>query len=209
MDRGATSKVKKTCEVCGDTFYLYPSEIEEGKGKYCSRECQNEGMKNRETYTCPNCGEEFKAIISERKYNNKYCSRECYLEDAKDRVKTECDNCGKEIIKRRTQFERTENHFCSDLCKYEYRSDDRSIDNYFYSTKWWHKRRREVLERDNYECQVCGLTNQESKDKTDFELDIHHKEPLKNFEDKKEGSKISNLITLCRKCHRKIEVENK
>ena len=48
--------------------------------------------------------------------------------------------------------------------------------------------KRRVLERDNYECQECGLK---------MDLAVHHKI------DYKEGGKTidENLITLCRQCH--------
>ena len=49
-----------------------------------------------------------------------------------------------------------------------------------------------ILERDNYSCRLCGT----SKGKTE----IHHVVPLKSG-----GSNIeSNLITLCKPCHKKV-----
>ena len=33
------SKVKRTCEYCGNEFETYPCEIRKGGGKFCSRRC--------------------------------------------------------------------------------------------------------------------------------------------------------------------------
>ena len=55
----------------------------------------------------------------------------------------------------------------------------------------WQKRRLEILERDNWECQICH-------DKTST-LHVHHKAYLKNLEPWVYPD--SHLITLCESCH--------
>lgn len=57
----------------------------------------------------------------------------------------------------------------------------------------WEKIRFLVYERDDYVCQKCGKTPKQNK----RALDIHHKIPfLESFD-----NSLSNLVTLCRKCH--------
>jgi len=53
--------------------------------------------------------------------------------------------------------------------------------------------RKNVLERDNYTCQGCGITG--------VELDAHHIKDYKN--NPKIRTDINNGITLCKICHRK------
>ena len=61
----------------------------------------------------------------------------------------------------------------------------------------WDQRRRRVYERDNYTCQNCGI---EGGPAGDAELHAHHVVPLE-----KEGSnELSNLKTLCAKCHEAV-----
>lgn len=55
----------------------------------------------------------------------------------------------------------------------------------------WQKKRLEILNRDNWTCQLCG--------NTEAELQIHHKTYKKNKEPWE--CEDSNLITLCRYCH--------
>lgn len=57
----------------------------------------------------------------------------------------------------------------------------------------YRQRRKLVLERDNYECQECGI---------DMDLHIHH---IKLVKDNPElVNELSNCVTLCGKCHRKL-----
>ncbi len=57
----------------------------------------------------------------------------------------------------------------------------------------WTKIRFAVFIRDNFTCQHCFRTN--------MRLDAHHKIPFLLTKD----NSLSNLLTLCRRCHRKEE----
>jgi 5-methylcytosine-specific restriction endonuclease McrA len=56
----------------------------------------------------------------------------------------------------------------------------------------WNLKRKDVLERDNYCCQNCGMTG--------VPLDVHHiTYPLKHRD-----VKLDQLIAICRECHTHI-----
>lgn len=74
----------------------------------------------------------------------------------------------------------------------------------YYGPNWYEKR-REALERDSYNCQVCGITNGEHVEKTGSELSVHHIRPIRQFESTEKANQLDNLITLCKTCHRKWE----
>lgn len=68
----------------------------------------------------------------------------------------------------------------------------------------WLKKRKEILERDNYECCRCHKKN--------IQLNVHHKYYLKD----KKGNPVdpwdypnSALITLCKDCHKLVHQNNK
>jgi len=60
----------------------------------------------------------------------------------------------------------------------------------------WPRMREKALERDEYECQVCGAEEQ---------LHVHHKLPVRTFEDPDEAHYMVNLVTCCVSCHPKLD----
>lgn len=53
-----------------------------------------------------------------------------------------------------------------------------------------------ALARDGYKCQVCSITQDDSKEKFRRDLYVVHIDNIKNH-------KLDNLITFCKKCHNK------
>ena len=76
----------------------------------------------------------------------------------------------------------------------------------FYNWGKWKRKRKEILERDHYECQVCKSKGKHTKANT-----VHHVKFLKKFPELAledyyyfAGKKYRNLISVCRDCHEKI-----
>ena len=67
-----------------------------------------------------------------------------------------------------------------------------------YNTVEWRALRKEVLKRDGYQCQQCGITQEESG----FPLEIHHIIPPKG--NRELFYDIDNCVTLCKWCHARI-----
>lgn len=68
----------------------------------------------------------------------------------------------------------------------------------FESLSFKSKRKR-ILERDNYSCVECGMTENEHKNKYNCSLDIHHLESRVDGDYNNDNKE--NLITVCQKCH--------
>ena len=67
----------------------------------------------------------------------------------------------------------------------------------------WGHQKRQVLKRDNYKCQICG----KKIDRKKWDFGVHHIKPYREFNgDYEAANQLSNLITLCRKCHAKVEM---
>lgn len=69
----------------------------------------------------------------------------------------------------------------------------------------WHDRRRAALERDDYRCQRCDISNKTSKQRYSMALDVHHIVPLREFDDPESANDLDNLVALCRACHNAVE----
>jgi len=168
------------------------------------------------TYPCDECGEcvEYK---QNRDGCEHFCSKECestYREkngrligvDGMDHPSAkgemmDCEQCGETFYCKKSHLERRK--FCSPDCFANYLSEKTGKDHhrwkentperYFYTTKAWLETRKEVLERDNGECQVCG---------TKENPNVHHIMPISEG-----GPRLDkdNLVTLCGEHHRKWE----
>lgn len=75
----------------------------------------------------------------------------------------------------------------------------------------WLPRREAALERDGWECLRCDKTDDEHRAETGEGLTVHHRIPFHDFVppigpiDYDAAHALSNLLTLCVSCHRKIE----
>ncbi len=70
--------------------------------------------------------------------------------------------------------------------------DGRSYEKYPLEFR---KKRTEILERDNYTCQICDMTQKQHLKKYKRSLEVHHKDHNRN------NNKNSNLQTLCKLCN--------
>jgi len=68
-------------------------------------------------------------------------------------------------------------------------------------SKEFKQNREPVLRRYNNKCAFCATTDDEHRDKHGRGLDVHHIVPRKAGG----GDSVSNLIPVCRKCHRNLE----
>lgn len=65
----------------------------------------------------------------------------------------------------------------------------------------WDEQRDKARERDNFKCQLCG----KNESNMDRELSVHHKKPYRDFDDPHKANELDNLLSLCVKCHPKVE----
>lgn len=64
-------------------------------------------------------------------------------------------------------------------------------------------KRQDVLERDNFECQGCGMSQEKHFVLFNTQLIIHHKDGCGRGEENPNND-MENLITLCIRCHTKV-----
>jgi DEAD/DEAH box helicase domain-containing protein len=64
----------------------------------------------------------------------------------------------------------------------------------------WAAQRDRVRARDGYRCQNCGVPE------SDRAHDVHHKTPFRAFSSYRQANELSNLVTLCPRCHHRVEL---
>lgn len=193
----------RECELCGKSF----------KSKlhfqtYCSNECSGIAKRNRVKQLCNYCGVEFEQVKSHADLGlTAYCSHECYAHSLENKLNVTCENCGKE-------FERAPNRignqvFCSSGCRYEKWHGENNpswkvgkADRGRGSS--WEIQRKKAIKRDGGKCQICGYRHRIGLKRQ--KIDVHHITPYRLFDgDHEKANELSNLITLCRTCHSKVE----
>ena len=128
-NRGANNpfykgKIKRNCQTCGKEFEVYPSRVEYGQGKFCSKEC----MISRTIKQCEECGKEMLVTPFQLKYGwGKYCSRLCQDKgrsknirgknhpNYKEKVPIICQTCKKTFFV--NQGRATSAKYCSIECE--------------------------------------------------------------------------------------------
>ncbi|WP_226010454.1 HNH endonuclease signature motif containing protein [Halomicrobium salinisoli] len=144
---------------------------------------------------CVTCGDEFRYYPSV--HDGRYCSNECANAPRRRQVEITCPNC-EETFERRQSLD---TEYCSMACWGADKTPDRSG---FYSTHWL-KQREKALERDNYQCTVCGISDDEHRRRFGRGIEVHHTVPVRLFKqwDKppEHAHVLRNLTTLCRTHH--------
>ncbi|MFB6295776.1 MAG: HNH endonuclease [Halobacteriales archaeon] len=206
----------RTWKGCGSEFYDPKARL-----KFCD-DCNPEAGEHNgnwkdasETAECERCGEEFEYYPSEKK--GVYCptcvaESEEFLGEAREvdaeRVTESCKQCGETMEVLRSDWERDGRTFCSLDCYGEWLSEHRVGEDHHqwkggdisYGGEWWSVRRK-ARERDDHRCQRCGKT----KDEIGREPDVHHIEPVREFDDPADAHRLDNVVCLCRSCHRTVE----
>lgn len=70
-----------------------------------------------------------------------------------------------------------------------------------YGRGWSESKRQSVRSRDDWECQSCGISNEEHVDDRGNALHVHHIVPRRQFTDAERANRADNLVTLCHSCH--------
>lgn len=179
----------------------------------CGTPCrQKKRYRNKHTFCSMKCFNAWMSANKRGKSNHNY----------KAPIVKPCDNCGEIVSRKPNRVGDTSRryHFCSKKCKGEWMGKN-IAENYsgpnshlwkggtvkYYGPNW-KRQARDARKRDDHQCQHCGMTQAELGRK----LDVHHIVPFREFgyvieenDNYRQANRLSNLISLCPQCHRKVE----
>jgi len=175
------------CDICGTVFEYYPSDKE---GLYCTDCVETEQWRPEQDISGSN----------NPRWNG-------------GKLELGCDVCG-ERFERYPSNVSGEATLCSNDCRQEWLSEEftgeghpnwKGGGNGAYG-KGWNEVRQKALERDDYECQICG----KSKVEIGRNPDVHHIVPVRVFAtadgyEKADAHFLENVVSLCIDCHRKAD----
>ena len=126
--------------------------------------------KNGTPKVCERCGQPFVAMDERANRPTRYCSRACGQPNQKNRTQLTCRQCGTSFERKRymADWSQERGPFCSFRCYGQWQQDHMQGEanpNFRPQSPrrgsgQWERARREALERDNYQCQGCGATNE-------------------------------------------------
>lgn len=176
----------------------------------------NQIYKKGEDTECKVCGKFFYRSPSNKRTKNIYCSAECMShafmgrKSVRDtRIKIKCVQCKKYITRPIWHIKQSGNAFCDMTCFGNYKSEKWvGKDNpawmggkFLYYGENWVGQQKKVRQRDNHKCRCCGIDEANTR----RNLDVHHIIPFRLFKNKKIANRLSNLISLCERCHKIAE----
>lgn len=197
---GARAKGEtRTCRICRQPFYLPPSRAKDN-AECCSKKCMGAARtlapekKAGEIRSCATCHESFFVWNADLRRSdqraNLYCSHKC-------RPGHPTGAAGSE--RTRAMGMANVGKFRGPLSA-RYRGGRGRKPDYGPN---WYLQAKAARERDGHKCQDCGAIRPDGIRK---QHDVHHLIPLrKSAGDFETANALSNLITLCQRCHKRWE----
>lgn len=188
------------CATCGKVTKRRPTQIARSKhGTFCSRACHYAGRStgaSKRVVTAP--------------YRVTEAGRDAWRRSAAARVGIvrvlrliKCTECGKEFDDPADGRKRVSGKvFCSVACCNMHRVGPNATfwkgghPEYYGSA--WRPMRKLVRKRDGKSCRRCG-------EATARWPDVHHVKPVRTFVDPNLAHTMTNMVSLCPRCHKHVE----
>lgn len=217
----ASAKKKREIRHCLQCDGAFETTVGNDR-RFCTSICANRYNQppdptKHTTVKCVVCGAVFEAWVSRKAT---CCSRKCASKLSAGASKPKarrpenlrtlyCEHCNKEYVVHVAQVTGRRSRFCSTICRDQWLSENRrgaNNPNYVGGTKFpnrgssWSRQRKLAKLRDGARCQICGTRDKKRR------IAVHHIIPYRIFEgDHLTANELPNLITLCQKCHGKVE----
>lgn len=210
------TKERRNCVICNTPFLVRHNS----KRQFCSNACKlKPSPENKTVKPCARCGKDFESWTYRKQI---YCSLKCKNIVAAHQPKPKrsaniitltCEWCNKSYqVHQCMNTGKRKSRFCSVECRGKHFSATnrgakhpnwRGGGKYPDRGRNWSAQRRLTLIRDNQSCQIC---HKKMNEKNKHLIDVHHIKPYREFNgDYLSANELTNLITLCRSCHKRVE----
>lgn len=216
------------CKLCNKDIYVKKSLLDKTNNHFCSISCSSKYYsqfkeKKGEYIECDYCKNiHYKNQYILQNFDKHFCCKECHNKwmsknnigennPKYKRVITYCAFCGEKLKLIESKLTKNKQyHYCNRDCMSKHYvglvygenhpSWKGGYNNLYYGPNW-KQVRKEARERDNFTCQRCGIT----EDALGHALPVHHIKALRKFKSWEEANVLSNLVSLCPKCHGTVE----
>lgn len=171
---GIATNREYECRICGIKFMS--DKGHEGRiPKFCSRQCTGKSLiVEKKAKVCPKCGQDF--IYKYGRKQQIYCSRKCSSQVLADAIKNQTGKMNA-------------------LLSHLWKDGKTKIPNSLRSGKIYDDWRKAVLKRDNYTCQICGISG--------VKMQADHIKMFAIYPELRFD--IDNGRALCKNCHKKTD----
>lgn len=190
IPRESTQDVERytvECAYCEQAKNVARWEYKKRKRFFCDNDCQGKLLEETGETRGPN--------------NGRWKGKEIVA----------CAYCGEQMEVYPARLSEKENHLCDNECRGKWQSkylsgenhplwEEKAPDSY---TGSWRRMRDRIRSRDGNTCQLCGKQRRELSRSPD----AHHIQPIKTFDDPENAHTPMNLVQLCTKCHRFMELK--
>jgi hypothetical protein len=160
------TKLTRECKQCRTIFPVTPTDLNVGRGKYCSKECYDEAR--LKVSECEYCEVTFKSLPSK---NRRFCTPKCSTKAQYKKVKRVCIWCEKDFDTSLPTIKKGHGKFCTQTCRANY--------NLKYNTRYknWHslpaaiardKRKDKWMRKNGYT--IIRLSEKDIKDNAEIAL---------------------------------------
>jgi predicted HNH restriction endonuclease len=171
--------IERACPICSTVYSASPTRLAWGRETTCS----------------------------------KACSYELRAKAKSNQVQRVCIGCGELFERCPSHLDRNgKGKYCSRKCRDLYRVNTQHpqyINGSASESRGpnWQAQKRKAKQRDRYICQRCGIDQQGCVAKFGQTFQVHHITPFRLCDDYIQANQLSNLITLCPRCHRIAEAQ--
>lgn len=203
--RGSTRTL--VCVTCGHAF-TRPASTPIPAQPHCSNACRKPDLpdwreQRSSAHQCSVCGTVFMVKPHQLRDSQRLCcSPKCAGIAKQSRTLHTCRWCKRTF----SYYRGSQRFYCGRPCYVAHRNAVPTINPSFKGGPFphygpnWPAQRRAARDRDNHTCQRCGLYQRRPR------LHVHHIQPRRTFgNDYLAGNALTNLVTLCKSCHRHVE----